>query len=112
MARQKKPSVRIEFDQDNADENDNRDTASDITEPNPKVRTKQQELAPKPDTGRGTEDPPKSPIINKHIRIGAKRVASPLAATAIARFERKERRPQLAEFYVYRDKDVNGRGFI
>lgn len=112
MARQKKPSVRIEFDQNDDEQIHDGDTVPDSAKPLVKVRSKQQDAAPQPDTGSGPEDPPKPPIINKYVRVGTKRYASPLAATAIARFERKERNPQLAEFYVYRDRDVNGRGFI
>lgn len=112
MARQKKPSFRVEFDSDDNEQIIDGDTSADGAKPPAKVRAKQQDTSPEPDSGSGPQDPPKPPIINKYVRVGTKRYASPLAATAIARFERKERNPQLAEFYVYRDRDVNGRGFI
>lgn len=68
-----------------------------------------------------TGEPPKSgssernsgPVVyDKPVFGRDRRAATPLAATALARFDPSERRPQLSEHFVYRDRDLAKRGYF
>jgi hypothetical protein len=68
------------------------------------TRRKTQKGRAKRDTG--------PPVFDQRVRIGNRRTAEPLAASAMARFDPNERHVQLSEHYVFRDPDIRKRGYI
>lgn len=65
--------------------------------------------APPPSGDKRVEGPPR---FEKPVRVGDTTFASPIAASVMARYDDKETAPQPGEFWSYRDRRYNRRGYI
>lgn len=110
MAREKKPNARsVTVTVDNG-EADDENLENNTPSPEPKAKAKQPAGSGDPPEDGVPEGDPEPVIYAEPVYGDDRRGATPLAATAFARFDKYERKPQLSEHFVYQDREYSERG--
>lgn len=112
MASPKKPVPRQGHNQTTTQQSQQRTTADDRQESDDQDQDEQQVSPDQRRPGGIVQEPVGPPIFDRPVRLRTGEQFTPLAATAFARFNPREKRPQLAEHWVYSDPVFNKRGYI
>lgn len=112
MADEKNEILRDDYNRPNDKEANGSTTDHASDDRDDKAKNKQSDDTKIDDQSTDDEGNPKPVIYSEPVPYNERTTATPLAATAFARFDPGERNVQLAEHYTYTDEAYEKDGFL